>query len=49
MLKPIESVEEKLLDPVVINMAIITDRIFAKGWIFNGYTKQDNLKIFRYK
>ncbi len=39
----------KLLEPVGINMAIITDRILEKGWLPNGYKERDEIRIFKYK
>jgi hypothetical protein len=43
------AVAESLLDPVGINMAIITDRILARGWQPDGFIQGDGCKIFRYK
>jgi hypothetical protein len=42
-------VSGELLDPIGINMAIITDRILAKGWQPNGLEQHDGVRIYRYK
>ncbi len=38
-----------LLDPVGINIAIITDAILAREWEPNGYTDSNGCRIYRYK
>ena len=38
-----------LLDPVGINMAIITDAILAREWEPNGYTEGDGCRVYKYK
>jgi hypothetical protein len=38
----------ELLDTTGIAMAIITDKILAKGWIPDGYTEGISTRIFRY-
>jgi hypothetical protein len=42
-------VHESLLDPVGVNMAIITERILAKGWEPDGFTRHIGYRLFRYK
>ena len=42
-------VPDSLLDPVGINMAIITDRALARGWQPDGFTKAQGFRVFRYK
>ena len=42
------AVPEALLDPVGVNMAIITDRILARGWQPMGFTQHDGFRVFRY-
>jgi hypothetical protein len=43
------AVPDSLLDPVGINMALITDRALARGWQPNGFTQKQGYRIFRYK
>ena len=38
-----------LLDPVGINMSIITDAILGREWEPNGYTDANGCRIYRYK
>ena len=42
-------ISEKLLDPVGVNMAIITDRILARGWMPDGFEQQDGYRVYRYR
>ena len=42
-------IANELLDPVGINMAIITDAILARDWEPNGYTDGDGCRVYRYK
>ena len=42
------AVPEALLDPVGVNMAIIIDRILARGWQPNGFTQHDGFRVFHY-
>ncbi|GLK57573.1 hypothetical protein JOD31_003464 [Methylopila capsulata] len=42
-------VSNELLDPVGINMAIITDEILARDWTPNGYEQFDEFRLFRYR
>ena len=39
----------ELHDPIGMNLAIITDRILAKGWEPDGFEQEDNYWIYRYK
>ena len=42
-------VHESMLDPVGVNMAIITDHILARGWEPNGVTQHADYRLYRYK
>jgi hypothetical protein len=42
-------ISEDLLDPIGINMSIITDGILAKGWEPNGYVQKNGYRIYFYK
>lgn len=42
-------IHESLLDPLGINMALITDRILAKGWEPDGIIVHAGCRVFRYK
>jgi hypothetical protein len=39
----------ELLDPNGMNMAIITDRILAKGWLPKGFEQCQGSRIYHYK
>ena len=43
------AVPDSMLDPVGFNMAIITDRILARGWQPAGLTQAEGYKIYRYE
>ena len=43
------SIHQSLLDPVGINMALITDRVLARGWMPDGFEKYDEHTLYRYK
>lgn len=43
------AISDVLLDPVGISMAIITDRVLARGWEPNGYEQKDGFRVYRYK
>ena len=43
------AVPDSLLDSVGVNMAIITDRVLARGWQPDGFTQAKGHRIFRYK
>jgi len=42
-------VHESMLDPVGVNMAIITDRVLARHWEPNGFTQHADYRLFSYK
>src|SRR5262249_40791980 len=42
-------ISNELLDPVGINMAIITDAILAREWEPNGYAEGDGFRVYKYK
>ena len=42
-------VPEALLDPVGMNMAIITDCALARNWQPDGFVLGDGYRAFRYK
>jgi len=43
------AINDSLLDPIGINMAIITDKILAKGWEPNGYEEKEGYRVYMYK
>lgn len=43
------AVAGSLLDPMGINMAIITDRVLARGWQPAGFTQSEGYRIYRYE
>ena len=43
------AVPDSLLDPVGINMAIVTDRVLARGWEPAGFTQGNGFRVYRYK
>lgn len=43
------AISDSLWDPVGLNMAIITDRILARGWQPAGFTQAKGYKIYRYE
>ena len=43
------AIADTLLDPIGINMAIITDRILAKSWEPDGFEQCSSFRIYRYK
>jgi hypothetical protein len=42
-------IDNSLLDPLGVNMALITDRILAKGWEPDGFEQRNGFRLFRYK
>lgn len=40
---------DSLLDPVGINMAIITDKALARGWFPAGFEQREDYRIYRYE
>ncbi len=43
------AVSDNLQDPIGMNMALITDRIIAKGWEPNGYEQKNGFRVYLYK
>jgi hypothetical protein len=43
------AVADRLLDPVGVNMALITDRALARGWEPDGFEQRVGFRIYRYK
>ena len=43
------AISHSLLDPIGINMAIITDAILKKGWERSGYEEKDGYRVYSYK
>jgi hypothetical protein len=42
-------ISDDLLDPLGINMALITDKILDKGWEPDGYEEKEGYRVYRYK
>lgn len=42
-------ISNELLDPMGIQMAIITDAVLARGWEPDGYTEGDGCRIYKYR
>jgi starch synthase len=42
-------ISNELLDPVGVNMAVLTDAILAREWEPNGYIEGKGCRIYRYK
>ena len=40
---------DSIYDPVGVNVAIITDRILARGWVPAGVERHQGFRICRYK
>jgi hypothetical protein len=40
---------ESLHDAIGVNIALIADRILAKGWEPNGVERFDRFRVYRYK
>ncbi len=43
------ALSDELLDPFGMNMAIIMDRVLARGWAPNGFEQQQGFREYRYK
>jgi hypothetical protein len=43
------AIAKTLLDPVGVNMAIVTDAILKKGWMPDGFVDNDDHRLYRYK
>ena len=42
-------IAEELLDPMGMNMAMITESILAREWEPDGYTQGNGCRIYKYK
>jgi len=42
-------ISEALLDPVGVYMALVTDRILARGWLPDGFDQGPGYRVYRYK
>ena len=42
-------IADKLNDSMGMNMAIILDRVLAKGFMSNGFIQKEGYRIYRYK
>ena len=42
-------IADSLLDPVGMNMAIITDYILARDFMPDGFEQKDGYKLYKYK
>ncbi len=42
-------IAERLLDPVGINMAVITDGVLAREWEPDGYSQENGFRIYKFK
>ena len=42
-------IADALLDPVGINLSMITDDILARGWEPDGYIQEKGYRIFKYR
>lgn len=43
------AVPETLLDPIGVNMALITDSVLARGWQPDGFEQHEGYRLYRYK
>jgi hypothetical protein len=43
------AISDELQDPIGRNMALITDRILAKGWEPDGFKQENGYRIYHYK
>ena len=43
------AISDKLNDSMGMNMAIILDRILAKGFMPNGFIQKEGYRIYKYK
>ncbi len=41
-------IPDALNDAVGLNMAVITDRVFARDWQPDGFTQGDGYRVYRY-
>jgi hypothetical protein len=42
-------IDEVLLDPIGIHMALVTDRVLARGWEPDGFEQAPGYRVYRYK
>jgi hypothetical protein len=42
------AISDSLLDPIGVNMAMITDRILARGWFPVGFEQRDGYRLYSY-
>ena len=42
-------INDCLQDPIGMYMALITDKILAKGWEPNGFEQKNGYRVYRYK
>lgn len=42
------AIDDSLIDPTGLSMAIVTDKILAKGWMPDGVETRDGYRVFRY-
>ena len=43
------AVPDTMLDPVGVNMAIITDHVLKRGWEPDGFSQASGYRVYRYK
>jgi hypothetical protein len=43
------AISDSLLNPIGINISIITDKILDKGWEPNGYEEKEGYRVYMYK
>ena len=43
------AISDELQDPIGMNMALITDRILAKGWEPDGFKQENGYRVYLYK
>jgi hypothetical protein len=43
------AISDELQDPIGINMALITERILAKGWEPDGFKQENGYRVYLYK
>lgn len=42
-------IADSLLDPLGLNMALVTDRVLARGWEPVGFEQASGFRVYRYK
>ncbi len=43
------AISDELQDPIGMNIALITDRILAKGWEPDGFKQENGYRVYLYK